>query len=296
MLAACSAQNNKTTTGFQGAYLGQQPPGLEPQLFAPGVVSTAANEAGSVFTPDGRQLYFARFKPGRGYELMHMELLPEGWTAPGKALFASSYSEVDPFITPDGRRLYYLSKRPLSDGGPRSSNYQIWVVERQGREWINPRPLMPPVNGPTRQLYPTLTSGGVLYFNSTRDGFGRGDLFRASPSGDGFGEIENLGPAVNSEYDETDVLVAPDQSYIIYTAVDKPGGLGGGDLYISFRGADNAWTAARHMGSAINSSASDFCPALSPDGKYLFFTSGRRGSDDVYWVDRAVIDQFRPGS
>ena len=32
---------------------------------------------------------------------------------------------------------------------------------------------------------------------------------------------------------------------------------------------------------------------LSPDGKYFFFTSGRGGSDDIYWVDAAIIETYR---
>jgi len=33
---------------------------------------------------------------------------------------------------------------------------------------------------------------------------------------------------------------------------------------------------------------------LSPDGKYLFFTSGREGQDDIFWVDAGVIAALRP--
>jgi Tol biopolymer transport system component len=45
------------------------------------------------------------------------------------------------------------------------------------------------------------------------------------------------------------------------------------------------------MGEKINSSTSDYTPMLSPDGKYLFFTSGRSGVDDIYWIDAIIIEQ-----
>jgi hypothetical protein len=41
-------------------YLGQEPPGLTPVMFAKGIVSTEANELNCVFSPDGRELFFTR--------------------------------------------------------------------------------------------------------------------------------------------------------------------------------------------------------------------------------------------
>ena len=43
-----------------GPYLGQKPPGDKPEIFAPGIVSTAGHEFGSSFSPDGRYLFFSR--------------------------------------------------------------------------------------------------------------------------------------------------------------------------------------------------------------------------------------------
>ncbi len=44
------------------------------------------------------------------------------------------------------------------------------------------------------------------------------------------------------------------------------------------------------MGSAINSDKRDFSPMVSPDGKYLFFSSKRAGKGDIFWVDVKVIE------
>jgi Tol biopolymer transport system component len=43
------------------------------------------------------------------------------------------------------------------------------------------------------------------------------------------------------------------------------------------------------MGEEINSPESDYTPVVTPDGKYLFFTSSRGGVDDIYWVDAGII-------
>ena len=104
---------------------------------------------------------------------------------------------------------------------------------------------------------------------------------------------ENLGRRINTESREYDPFIAPDESYLIF-ASERPGGLGAADLYISFREAGGAWGDPKNMGTAVNSSAADYTPMLSPDGKYLFFTSSRQAQDDIYWIDARVIDTFRP--
>jgi Tol biopolymer transport system component len=257
-------------------------------------VSTENNEVSSAFTPDGKELYFAIFSAGAGYQIMVMKGGERGWTRPQVAPFSGRHSEVDMFITHDGGEFFFISKRPVQDNGERSRGYQIWVMERQDGAWGDPVHLGPQINGGSRQLYPTVTRKGVLYFSSDRDGFGKMDVFR-SPQTDGtYEEPENLGSSINTENDETDLLVAPDESFVIFTSVGRPDGFGSGDLYISFQQEDESWTPAENMGDALNTSSSEFCPMLSPDGEYFFFTSGRRGNDDIYWVDAGIIDRYRP--
>ena len=94
--------------------------------------------------------------------------------------------------------------------------------------------------------------------------------------------------------------------------------MGGGDLYIGFREADGSWSEAANLGPAVNSTAIDYCPNLTPDGRYLFFTSRRsviaaspenpltydalvrqlsapgNGNDDLYWISAEVIERLRP--
>lgn len=279
---------------LKGHYIGQRPPGKTPEIFAPGIVSTAKNEVNSVFSEDGTEFYFSLFNPGTGYTIMVMKEEESGWTKPRVAPFSGKYSEVDMFITKDGNQFYFVSKRPIIENGPPSSGYQIWRMTKEAGSWVAPHHLGAVVNSGGRQLYPTLSRKGTIYFGSNRNGYGGLDLFRSRQVNGNFTEPENLGDSVNTAYDETDVWVAPDESYIIFTSVNRPEGFGSGDNYISFRKEDGSWTKARNMGIDFNSSSSDFCPMLSPDGKYFFFTSGRGGSDDIYWVDASVIEEFIP--
>ena len=79
--------------------------------------------------------------------------------------------------------------------------------------------------------------------------------------------------------------MAPDESYLIYCST-RDGGYGRGDLYISFKNAQGEWTDAVNMGAAINTKHYEYCPFVTKDGKYLFYTSNQ----DIYWISTAVIE------
>jgi hypothetical protein len=73
---------------------------------------------------------------------------------------------------------------------------------------------------------------------------------------------------------------------------DRPGGYGGYDLYIAWKGEDGAWRKPVNLGSKINTKYAENRAYVSPDGKYLFFTSNRRGTMDAWWVDAKLLEKL----
>jgi hypothetical protein len=112
-----------------------------------------------------------------------------------------------------------------------------------------------------------------------------------------------LGSEINGHRNEGFPFIAPDESYIIFSSF-RPGSYGLGDLYVSFRRDDGAWTEPSNLGSKINSAAKDRFPHVSLDGKYFFFNSNRvsilnakpipDGPGNVYWVDAGFIKELKP--
>jgi Tol biopolymer transport system component len=248
----------------------------EPALFADGVVSTGAYETHAAFTPDGRTLYFVRSTPQFTDWKIYVSRFSDGrWSRPEMAPFSGKHRDADPFVTADGRQLYFISDRPV-DGKPKQ-DMDIWVMSRTGGgDWGEPRDLGAPVNSAGNEWLPRPAANGTLYFGSDRPGGqGRTDLYRAPRNGDRFGVVENLGPVVNSEADEYEPCIAPDESFLIFMAEWRTDAVGGGDLYITWR-KDGAWTPPKNLGPTINRPSLDIAPYLSPDGKYFFFASARR--------------------
>ena len=267
---------------------------MTPELFAPGFISTDERELNSVFTPDGNEFYFAYSFGGGNYQIMVTRQVEGRWSSPEVASFSREYSNVDLAISHDGQKLYFGSNRPRGNPATTKEGFDLWMVERQGEAWSEPIHLGAEINSGEHQIYPTVTREGTLYFQARRkDGYGGTDVYRSKPIGDSYTTPENLGPVINSSANEGDVLVAPDESFLVVSIYGRDDSLGRGDLYVSFRSDDGSWTDLRNMGEPINSDAIDFCPMLSPDGRYLFFSSGRAGSGDIYWVDATVIQEMR---
>jgi len=302
---------------LSGPYLGQAPPGPQPQLFAPGIISTGLAELNSVFTPDGREFYYA-VDIGLDWVIMVTRQTDKGWSVPEAASFTRGHSGVDLCISADGQRLLFCSDRPLPGQGSTRGNMDLWAVERTADgTWSEPVNVAA-VNSEASEFYPTLTDDGTLYFVSRREGgLGGSDIYRARLVDGQYQEPENLGYVVNTPGNEGDTFVAPDGSYLILNSRGHDPGPDGGSLFVSYRGEDGEWSPPRNLGRVMTADRSDFCPMMSPDGKYFFFSSARprfgggdgvitwnglfdaqsrpeNGSTDVYWVDASFVEKLRP--
>jgi Tol biopolymer transport system component len=171
------------------------------------------------------------------------------------------------------------------------------------------------VNSDGNEFYPSLTETGILYFTATYEG--SEDIFKSEMIDGKYAKPERLAETINSGHGEFNALIAPDESFLIFSSYGREDDLGGSDMYISFKRSDGSWTQAKNLGAPLNSKRIDYCPALSPDGRYFFFTSGRiseeladwalatyndittiessprNGNDDIYWVKSSVLRQFK---
>lgn len=273
-------------------YIMKETPGLSPQKFAPGIVSTDdAFELNAVFSKDGQEFFFTRQIKGK-FKIFSMERTDAGWSKPEMISFSKTHPDhrdADMMFSPDGKRLYFISDRPL-EGYPENV-YNLWYVDRENNGWSAPVALSSTVNTQGPDYYPAITGDGSLYYSAVRsDSLGDTDIYRAQYISPGvFGDPVNQGSGVNTKQGEGDVFVSPNEDYMIHVAGGRKDGLGRGDLYISFKQADGSWGKDIHMGDKINSDKIDFCPMVTPDGKYFFYSQG----GDVYWMDAKIIDTYR---
>jgi Tol biopolymer transport system component len=255
----------------------------EPRIFAEGVISTADYEGNATFTPDGKTFYFTKRTVGYNAYLWAIcvsHFVNGRWGAPEVAAFSGQHRDSDPFISPAGKQLFFISDRP-ANGGPRG-NFDIWVMDKTATGWSEPRNLGDPVNTPAVEYYPSVAADGTLYFCSDRQGGkGRFDIYRARLVGGKYTEPENLGEAINTRFADLQPCIAPDQSFLVFASAGRSDETLAenfyyprGDLYLSYQ-KDGVWTLAKNLGPKVNTAAAESRPNISPDGKYLLFTSER---------------------
>jgi len=199
-----------------GDYLGQEPPGAEPRLFAPGIVSTGLTDRDVAMTPDGNEFYFTAAVGNRFHRsaIVVVRRVEGRWMAPEVAPFSGRYTDMEPAISADGSRFFFMSKRPRTGSAEEDANEDIWSMERQGDGWGEPQNLGAPINTDVPEFFPSVTRDGTLYF--TRRDDGRSESIYRSRWLDGrYQEPERLGEEVNSAPTQFNAFIAPDESYLI---------------------------------------------------------------------------------
>jgi hypothetical protein len=282
---------------LKGPYLGQALPDMKAEVFAPGIVSTEKNETLFGFFISGKIFLFSRTDPDfddwRNEPIYIMELKNGIWTKPKLSPYIGKPWYLNLAPLPEGETLYF-ARWGGGSGKVDPKNLDIWEVKSTEDGWSEPRKLPFPINSDTIDTCPSVSPNGTLYFFSGRKGgIGRDDIYMSRLIQGKHDTVENLGPAVNSQYNDIDPCIAPDESYLIFCS-RRPDGFGEIDMYVSFHRKDGSWTQAVNLGKGVNSPAYDWIPFISEDGKYLFFTSNRTGNYDIYWVDAKIIEELKP--
>ncbi|WP_162946184.1 PD40 domain-containing protein [Chitinophaga barathri] len=243
--------------------------------FLPGIVCSDSLDFNSAFSPDGQTYYFCRSGKGK-WSIWQTEYKDGQWTAPGHAPFSEeAYSQADPFFGPDGA-LYFISNRPRN-AGDTAGDFNIWYVRPEKDGWSSPQNVAG-INSDSTEYYVSLSANGNIYFASNRNG--DLDIYYSRLENGSYTVPENLGPAINTPGIEHDPCISPDEKLLVFTAADRPDGHGSADLYISRKTADGKWGKAVNAGLKVNTPTYEYCSYLTPDGKYLFFSSEL----DVKWI------------
>ena len=271
------------------------PPCSTPCLFAPGVISTDADEFRFVFSNDAKEAYVTRRADGGVQRIFVTRYVNGQWTAPTIAPFSTDIDE-EPYVSADGQRLIFSSRRPMPDGKPdRSDN--LWIADRVGGSWGEPRALSRVINRARRtdsgwpvasELGGILTGDGSLLFWSASSDPKNADIFVAPAVGTGFGRPVSIGAPINSPAFESAAALSPDGRLLVFQREGAADGVGKEDLYVALR-TERGWGEPRLLGGGISTTANESFPSFTPDGASLVFSSDRGGNWSIYVVSVATF-------
>lgn len=282
LLNACftkksNSKENSLTTKKE-SYFGQKPPGLNPEPFAPGLVTTSGWEYFGSFSPDLKEFYVLRdngkTEEDRKIEFVVFQNKNNQW----KDSVISSRVGT-PFISPDGKTMH-LGRR--------------YRERNNNGEWSKIKELNSPFDSlPIMRL--TASSKGTYFFDEFKRDF-TGDI-RYSRLVNGKHEEPRLVNKKINTGKSFHPFIAPDESYLIFDS-KREDGFGDSDIYISYRQPNGEWDDPINLGNKINTEAWEASASVTPDGKYLFFNRNMGSENyenvDIFWVSMEVVENLRP--
>ena len=201
--------------------------------------------------------YFGQKPPGKTPEIF----------APG-ILSLSSRMEARITFSPDGNECFFTVPSDLT-----FSHVQIYTTRCVNNVW-SPQVVAPFAQPGYSYAQPFFSpDGNKLYFISSNNS--PMHIWTVERSAQGWGNPQVLS-SVNSSAFEMDPCISADGRSLVFAST-RPGGMGGADLYVSFSDGKGGWKTPVNLGPVINSKANDTDPCVSPDGKYLIYSSNRSG-------------------
>lgn len=257
-------------------------------------INTTNTEYGPVISADESVLIYTSLKPaqvakktGPGVSSTETEDIlisykKDGtWSAPVSIGLNTKTNIGSVGLSPDGQHLLIYM-------GGQTKNGDIFSCELSGDKWSNPVKLSSKINSSYQESSASLSPDQkIMYFASNRPG-GQGGLdiyYTQKTAGGEWGEAVNLGPAINSPYDEDAPFIHPDGK-TLYFSSNGHNSIGGNDIFKSTL-QGKKWSLPTNMGFPINTVYNDNYFVLSADGKKGYYSSNRpqgSGGGDIYFL------------
>lgn len=247
-------------------------------------INTKDREYLPTLTADGSTLIFSRTVEGNEDFYISRKLNKEWKTAiPLSDKINTRFNEGAQSISPDGMYLFFTGcNRPDGLG-----SCDLYVSHKNGNQWDAPFNLGSVVNSSSWDSQPAVTpDGNTLYFVSNRPGgIGGYDIWKTTLNDEGeWSKPENLGPDINTVYDENTPFIHPDGKTLYFSSNGWPG-MGSMDIFYSRAQADGKWGKPVNLGYPINTFNEESGLMVSPDGTEGYFSSILKdglGDMDIY--------------
>ncbi len=185
----------------------------------------------------------------------------------------SVYDDHSPLVSFTGNRILFTSRRPSGDREMYDGQHaeKVYTSDFDGQKWEVPKVL---AGLSARNQHESILSVSPDYTQLFLFKNDRGDknIYSSELTDDKWSEPQKLPAPINSQYDETHACLSADRSTLFFTS-DRPGGIGGLDIYMVKKNEFGQWGKPRNAGPNINTDKDEETPMLHPDGRTLYFSS-----------------------
>ena len=206
----------------------------------------------------------------------------------------TAQSEYVPVVSSDQSEIYFTARRKESTAGFKDPNNKffedVYYSKKENGKWKTARNIGPPVNTPTHDAVVNLTAdGNELVIYRTNENLYGGDLYLCKRLEDNWSKPEKLTENINSPYQEASASISPDGK-LMYISSNRPGGLGGKDIYRVRRLPDNQWSIPENLGPTINTPYDEDSPFIQADGRTLYFSSNGHSTMGGYDIFKSKLE------
>jgi hypothetical protein len=241
-------------------YLGQTPPGNTQKLFPLSITTGYSAVERTAFSADGKNIYYSELNINYNYSFSNSRIkyysyYNNTWNGPF-TLFENYYS---PSLSVSGDTMYFQKSNPR----------EVWYSVKTDTVWNTPARFMGNLD-----IIACLqrTNSGTYFCSSASKGKSRLVITSTDTI------AESLGDRLNSSDNSTYLNMAKDESYAIIYSLQGGGPDLEGRALISYPKQDGGWTNPKQMGFG------GWATTITPDNKYLFFTSIVGVNYSTYWI------------
>ncbi len=191
----------------------------------------------------------------------------------------NSNDQYWPSLSIDGNTLYYSALLVDSTRKTMVGNYahqeDFFESHKINGTWSKGKPMPPPVNTSGNEgALKVAPDGNTIVFTACNrsDGYGRCDIYFSFLTYEGWSNAFNARKPVNSPHSEKQPCLNADGT-VLYFSSDRPGGMGGMDIWYSDLDDQGNWTEPKNMGPTINTKGDEESPFIHPDNKTFYFSS-----------------------
>lgn len=208
----------------------------------------------------------------------------------------SEFAERLPLISPDGKTLYFARKYHPQNIGE-ENNDDIWIAYRQSNgQWGNAVNIGAPLNNKDHNFVAAFNpTGDILYLGSPYRQKNKDGVSVSQKRGRSWGTPRNL--EIDNHYNRSEFVcyhLSLDQR-VLLMSVEREDGVGGLDIYASFRQSDLQYSEPINLGSQINTVGGESSIFLAADGKTIYFSSNGHegyGGYDMF-MSRRLDDSWQ---
>jgi outer membrane protein OmpA-like peptidoglycan-associated protein len=246
-------------------------------------INTTVSNFNALVTSDEKVLYY--MDKLKFYDaIMRTEKSDNNWLPP-ENLNPLIKSDGDHYLTgmsANGNQLFFTYYDPYNSG-------EIYTSEYKEGVWSELHKLNSNINTLFNETHASLSpDGNLLYFTSDRKGgYGGTDIYRSAKNEKGeWDKPVNLGPLINSSYNEESPFVSPDGSRLFFSSQGHYN-MGGFDIFYASKGTDGNWLPPVNIGYPLNTTDDDlfFFPIDSGRIAYLSRFSPFSAHKDIIRFD-----------